>query len=62
MTMANVDGSGRQIKIIWHDDGVMVEAGCFKGPAETFIARAQSEGKTRYASIMSAIITSTREQ
>lgn len=35
MTLANVDGSGRQILLIWHAGGVLVRAGCFLGGLHT---------------------------
>jgi hypothetical protein len=55
MTAANIDGSGRQIKLIRHTDGIMIEAGCFVGTLGEFVERANNEGKTRYASIITAI-------
>ena len=55
LTLANVDGSGRQIKVVKHAEGVRVEAGCFQGTLEDFCTQAASEGKDRYVRVVSAI-------
>ena len=55
LTLANVDGSGRQIKIVKHAEGVRVEAGCFQGTLEDFCTQAASEGKDRYVRVISAV-------
>ena len=55
LTLANVDGSGRQIKIVKHAEGVRVEAGCFRGTLEDFCTQAASEGKDRYVRVISAV-------
>ena len=55
MLSANIDGSGRQIKIFSAGKIVMVEAGCFWGTAEEFCNRAKNEGKNIYANIVGAI-------
>jgi hypothetical protein len=54
--LANVDGSNRQIKIVRSDEGeIKIEAGCFIGTLDEFIAKAKSEGKLRYVAVISAI-------
>ena len=55
LTLANVDGSGRQIKVVKHAEGVRVEAGCFQGTLEDFCTQAASEGKDRYVRVISAV-------
>jgi len=55
MSSANIDGSGRQIKIFSAGKAVMVEAGCFWGTAEEFCNRAKNEGKDTYSNIVGAI-------
>ena len=56
LTLANIDGSGRQIKVVRGvDDEIKIEAGCFQGALAEFIDRAKAEGKLRYVSIISAI-------
>ena len=56
LTLANVDGSGRQIKIVRGTCGTLkVEAGCFCGSLDDFITRAKEEGKLRYVAVISAI-------
>ena len=56
LTLANVDGSNRQIKIVRSDEGeIKIEAGCFIGTLDEFIAKAKSEGKLRYVAVISAI-------
>ena len=41
LTLANVDGSGRQLKVVVAVDGsVKVEAGCFVGTADEFCKKA----------------------
>ena len=54
MCMSNVDGSGRQINVIVHTEGIKVEAGCFVGTLDEFCEKAISEGKTRYARVVRA--------
>jgi acetyltransferase-like isoleucine patch superfamily enzyme len=56
LTLANVDGSGRQVKIVKHANGVRIEAGCFIGTAEEFLYRAQYEEKTVYVSVIKAVV------
>ena len=56
LTLANVDGSGRQIKIVRGTDSqIKIEAGCFLGTLEEFLAKAKEENKFRYVSIIGAI-------
>ena len=55
LTLANVDGTGRQIKVVKHEGGVRVEAGCFQGTLEEFCAKAAGEGKDRYVRVISAV-------
>jgi len=55
LTVSNVDGSGRQIKLVRHAEGVKVEAGCFIGTVPDFCKKAESEGKHRYVKIISAL-------
>jgi hypothetical protein len=55
LTLGNVDGTGRQVKVVKHAEGVRVEAGCFQGTLEEFCAKAASEGKDRYVRVVSAV-------
>ena len=56
LTLANVDGSNRQIKVVRSDeDEIKIEAGCFVGTLDEFIDKAKSEGKFRYVAVISAI-------
>ena len=55
MSSANIDGSGRQIKIFSAGKAVMVEAGCFWGTAKEFCNRAKNEGKDTYSNVVGAI-------
>ena len=56
LTLANIDGSGRQIKVVRSvDDEIKIEAGRFQGVLAEFIDRAKAEGKLRYVSIIGAI-------
>ena len=57
-TLANIDGFGGQVKIIFHSTGVTIEAGCFIGTADEFIAKAAAEGKKRYVRVIKAVIES----
>lgn len=54
MCLSNVDGSGRQIQVFIHKEGILIRAGCFKGNLEEFCKKAQTEGKTRYAAVVKA--------
>ena len=55
LTLANVDSTGRQVKVVKHASGIKVEAGCFAGTLEEFTAKAESEGKLRYVAVIKAI-------
>lgn len=55
LTLSNVDGSGRQVKVVKHGGGVHVEVGCFQGTLEEFCAKAAGEGKDRYVRVVSAV-------
>ena len=56
LTLANVDGSNRQIKIVRSDEGeIKIEAGCFIGNLDEFIAKSKSEGKLRCVAVIGAI-------
>jgi hypothetical protein len=52
MTLSNVDGSGRQIKLIFDGKKIHVEAGCFFGNVNDFCEKAESEGKYFYSKIL----------
>jgi hypothetical protein len=54
MTLSNVDGSGRQIKLIFDGEKIHVEAGCFFGDVNYFCEKAESEGKHFYSKIIRA--------
>ena len=56
MTLANVDGSGRQVLVLAHTEGVKIECGCFSGTLDEFCARADSEGKKRYSRVVRAAV------
>ncbi|MDL1881837.1 hypothetical protein FBQ88_12455 [Gammaproteobacteria bacterium PRO2] len=56
LTLGNVDGSGRQVLLIWHAGGVLVRAGCFRGTVGEFVARAAREGKHIYAAVIPAVV------
>ena len=55
LTLASVDGTGRQVKVVKHAEGVRVEAGCFQGTLEEFCTKAASEGKDRYVRVVAAV-------
>ena len=55
LTLGNVDGSGRQVKVVKYDGGLLVEAGCFQGTLEEFCTKAAAEGKDRYVRVISAV-------
>ena len=55
LTLANVDGTGRQVKVVKHGGGDRVEVGCFQGTLEEFCAKAAGEGKDRYVRVVSAV-------
>ena len=62
MTAANIDGSGRRVKIVLGTCAtVRVEAGCFVGSADEFCAKAESEGKHTYARVVRAIAGAIKE-
>lgn len=52
--MSNVDGSGRQIQIIVHPDGIKIRASCFVGTLNEFCNKASIEGKQIYTSVIRA--------
>ena len=54
MCLSNVDGSGRQVKVIIHTDGIAIETGCFFGSLDEFCAKADGEGKHRYSVVVRA--------
>ena len=54
-TLGNVDGSGRQILIVWDGTQTKVRAGCFLGTVEAFAEKAASEGKHLYAKMIPAV-------
>jgi len=58
LTLANVAGSGRQITLIQHVDGVLVRAGRFLGTPEKFAEQSKAEGKELYAAAVTAIVES----
>ena len=53
-TMANVDGTGRQIQVFIHTEGVLVRAGCFKGTLDEFCDKSARQGKHKYAAVVRA--------
>ena len=53
-TMSNIDGTGRQIVCVIGEDRCMIEAGCFWGTLNKFVAKARSEGKLFYANGVSS--------
>ena len=56
LTISNVDGSGRQVKCVLGKCGTkMVEAGCWRGTVEAFVARARNEGRHTYAAVIPAV-------
>ena len=57
-TLANIDGFGGQVRIIFHSTGVTIEAGCFIGTADEFIAKAAAEGNKRSVRVIKAVIES----
>lgn len=54
MCMSSVDGSGRQVQVIVHTEGILIRAGCFVGTLDEFCAKAEAENKTRYSRIVRA--------
>lgn len=62
LTLANVDGTGHMVLILQDEQGeVWIETGCFFGPLDNFIARAQSEGKHVYVAVVSAVVKSLED-
>ena len=55
LTVANLDGSGRQVLLIKHKGGILVRAGCFVGTPEEFCSKAEVEGKLLYVDIVKFI-------
>ena len=47
-TMSNVDGTGRQLHIYVHTEGISVRAGCFIGTLDEFCEKAKKEEKHLY--------------
>ena len=43
------------MKVVKHDGGIKIEAGCFIGTLAEFTAKAESEGKLRYVAVIKAI-------
>ena len=57
LTLANVDGSGRQLKVVVAVDGsVKVEASCFVGTADEFCKKAAAEGRGTYVAVVRAVV------
>lgn len=56
LTLANVDGTGRQILVVSDGATTKIRAGCFVGTPDEFVAKAKIEGKTRYASVIPAVV------
>jgi acetyltransferase-like isoleucine patch superfamily enzyme len=54
ITLSNLDGSGRQIKLIFDEKKIHVEAGCFFGSVNEFCAKAEGEDKHFYSKIIRA--------
>lgn len=52
LTMANVDGTGRQVLIVTDGKTARVRAGCFVGTPSAFAAKAEAQGKTLYARLI----------
>ena len=61
MCLSNVDGTGRQIIVIVHTDGIKIRAGCFAGTLEEFCDKATAENKTRYARVVRAAAEALRQ-
>ena len=55
LTLGNVDGTGRQVKVFVTEGLVMVEAGCFWGSVDEFCQRAKNEDKPTYAAVIRAV-------
>lgn len=48
--VGNLDRTKRKVEItIWSDYSIQVKAGCFAGPLDAFVERAENEGKLFYA-------------
>ena len=60
LLLANVDGSGRQVKLIQHVDGFKLEAGCFTGSDVEFVDKAQREDKFVYVEVVKAVCMALR--
>ena len=56
LTLANVDGSGRQILVINDGKQTLIRAGCFLGNLAEFSERAEDENKTAYVAIITAVV------
>jgi hypothetical protein len=60
--MANIDGSGRQIKIAVGENGeIRIEAGCFRGTDTGFLEKSQSENKMKYVALVGAFCKALKE-
>ena len=55
ITAANIDGSGRQIMLIFNGETVKVRAGCFFGTYQEMAEKALSESKPLYAAVVTAM-------
>ncbi len=62
LTLANVDGSGRQILIVPDGKETKVRAGCFIGTADQFVQKAQAKGKHIYAAVIPAVVAALLTQ
>ena len=55
ITAANIDGTGRQVMLIFNGETVKVRAGCFFGTYQEMARNALSESKPVYASVVTAM-------
>ena len=60
--LSNVDGSGRQIVLVYDGKSVSVLAGCHKGTVKEFCEKAKSENKLRYALVIRAAAEALAEE
>jgi NDP-sugar pyrophosphorylase family protein len=62
LTLANIDGSGRQVLIVSNGKTTLIRAGCFIGTVDKFVERAKSEGKMKYALIIPAVVAAMLQE
>ncbi|GHU02006.1 hypothetical protein FACS1894186_5840 [Alphaproteobacteria bacterium] len=60
--MSGIDGTGRFVVIYICENETYIRAGCFDGTLAKFVARAEAECKTIYATIVPQFVAMAREK